>query len=289
MTEKEKRKMKAYMKVYMKAIIFALCFIMFWISPDAQAAYNNDLVNWGMDRIVELNKDKTWVEVYLDFNSKNRNTPYTLCIENPDAGIRASIPNITNASLNDIDSKDKYIEIVTCSSVKKSLTIYRWNGKKPVVYASARLTSELAKLGTKNNCYAPGNYVGCESKGKGILTVKVAMVIQGDPCILDMNYKVSNGSIKFVSSHYAVVDRGVLIKGSQAGKAWNAYQYPNTNVNNKRVFVLKKGEKIRALKLKITQQYTFMQVKRMKNNQTGWIVFRTKNIDEGNRNFNPYK
>ena len=59
--------------------------------------------------------------------------------------------------------------------------------------------------------------------------------------------------------------------------------------SNKAVFTLKKGEKIRTLKLKITSQYTFMQVKRLKDNKTGWVVFRTKDIDAGNRTYNPYK
>ena len=278
--------MKAYMKVYMKAIIFALCFIMFWISPDAQAAYNDDLVSGTLN--LDLNKGKASADVWLSRDTNKLAVSYTLHISDA-MGNEASIANITNASLNDIDSRDKYIEIVTCSSAKKRLTIYRWNGKKPVVYVSAALTPELTKLSGKNYCYAPGYYVlGCEGNGKGRLTVKVAMIIRDDPCILDLNYKISNGCLQFENSSYAEVDKGLRIKGSQAGKAWTAYQYPRMT-SNRKVFTLSKGEKVRTLKLKITRQYTFMQVKRMKNNQTGWVVFLTKDIDKGNRNFNPYK
>ena len=278
---------KSRRKTYANVIILTLCFTLFFAMPDVQAVYNNDLS--GISYTVNLKRDQPWLEVSLEHNKNNRNAPYTLVMENLDAGIKARISNISNVSLNDINSRDQYIEIVTSSSPKKRLTIYRWNGKKPVVYASAVLTPELTKLSKKNYCYAPGNYVfDFESNGKGRLTIRAAMVIRNVPCILDLNYKVANGTIQFDSSSYAIVDKGMVMRESQKSKAWHVYKYPRVS-SNKAVFTLKKGEKIRTLKLKITSQYTFMQVKRLKDNKTGWVVFRTKDIDAGNRTYNPYK
>ena len=280
---------RSKIKTYVNAIILTLCFTLFFAMPDVRAVYNDALRNKERDLGVELNNDELWVEVALKRKGNNSNAPYALVIRNLETGTESCISNISNASLNDINSKDKYIEIVTCSSPQRRLTIYRWNGKKPVVYASAVLTSELAKLSKKNYCYAPGNYVlGCVSDGKGRLTVQVAMVIQNVPCILDLNYKVAKGRIQFDSSSYAIIDKGVTMRESQQSKAWYVYKYPRMS-SNKVVFTLKKGEKIRTLKLKITSQYTFMQIKRLSDNKTGWVAFRTKDIDSGNRNCNPYK
>lgn len=274
------------MKTYIKTIFLTFCFMMLFKMPDVQAAYNNDLIWPALN--IDLFKNAPSADVWLSRDTKEENVSFTLYISDA-MGHEAKISNVTNASVNDINSKDKYIEIIACSSARKKLTIYHWNGKKPVVYASAKLTSELTRLSKKNYCYAPGYYIlDCKSNGKGRLTVKAAMVIRNNPCIVDLNYKVSNGKIEFDSSSYVPVDNGVFLKVNQAGKAWQAFRYPRIHSNPK-VFALAQGEKIRTLQFKITSQYTYMQVKRVKNNQTGWIVFRTKDIDRGNQNFNPYE
>ena len=65
----------------------------------------------------------------------------------------------------------------------------------------------------------------------------------------------------------------------KALRRFDAYKYPRVK-SNKKMFSLKKYEKIKILKLKITSKYTYVQVKKLKTNQTGWIIFRTKDIDK---------
>lgn len=188
----------------------------------------------------------------------------------------------------DINQKDKYIEIVVSYKHKSGLHIYRYNGKKLVLYASAKVTT-FHNLMKKNTIYFAGydERYKIKTSGKGRLIVcnevyvpSAEMDELGDAfCNVEFNYIVKKNLIKYDQSASCKVNNvegtnGIL----RINKKWNAYKYPRFS-SNKKVFVINKGDKVKVTNFKFTAKYTYMKVKKLKTNKTGWVFFRTKDIE----------
>ena len=269
-------------KHIMKKIFLLVCMMLTFMTWNAEAAYNKKLDSW-QDRIeIDLNGDgkKEIIDVYrgkVKINEKN---------------VFKTNGDIT---LNDINKKYKYIELVDADPKKKTLKIHRYNGKKLNLYASAKLIKNLTGMGKKNCVYVSKyfNYVSeVSSTGNGKLAIGTSLLFsaayaeEGYELAPEMFiipvYTVKKNNISF--SGEAKSENSSTMWGKEtiirkALRRFDAYKYPRVK-SNKKMFSLKKYEKIKILKLKITSKYTYVQVKKLKTNQTGWIIFRTKDIDK---------
>lgn len=269
-------------KHIMKKIFLLVCMMLTFMTWNTEAAYNKEFY-FGRDRIeVDLNGDgkKEIVDIYrgkVQINKKN------------------ALKTDGNITLNDINKKDKYIELVDVDKTKKKLKIYRYNGKKLNLYASAKLVKNLTEL-EKKNCVYIGKYFNYISDvfttGNGKLAIQTSVLFsaayaeEGYELAPEMKiapvYTVKKNNISF--SGEAKSESSATIWGKETIfrrviRRLDAYKYPRIK-SNKKMFSLKKCERIKILKLRITSKYTYVQVKKLKTNQTGWIIFRTKDIDK---------
>lgn len=265
------------MKWMKKTVIMVLLLVIVGGTFHVQAAYHTRLITDYVEK-VDLNKDGK--KEILKLKQNNKTYSNQLYING-----KLMKNNIFDIWIIDIDTRDRYIEIaVTGDSVNK-LWIYRYNGKKLVLYASAKFDSYATGLKKKNYVLQAYNEIDdIKPSGKGkvaihtLLRTKSAKGKNGKGCYLDtwLNYAVKKNTIKFDQSMIYKVTMGD--KYCMATQKWNAYKYPRAK-GNKMIFTVKKGESIKFTDIKITPDITYMKVKKIKTKQTGWIAFHTKDFD----------
>lgn len=97
---------------------------------------------------------------------------------------------------------------------------------------------------------------------------------------VEVTYKVKKNSIKYIQS-------GVCrTKGSEGDdcifkfdKKLQGYKYARLN-SNKKIFTVNVGEKVEVTNFKFTSAYTYMKVTKLKTKQTGWVRYRTREVDQ---------
>lgn len=264
------------MKSFAKMLLLSLYLSCMFSVLNAQAVYNKTLGKSGTVK-VDLDGDgKSEIIKYDDgffyINSNGKTVMYD---------------NVDGLSINDIYSKDRYIEIITWGGGSlrddDDFRIYRYNGREVSQYASANLIyyggiSDMKQLMRNGNyCYygAYTHSLQIRSDGKGVISLVNDYDLYGDKWrIRDLRtyYRVRKNYIRYKKDGYAME----LDKASYY-PSWPriAYKYPRAG-SNKRVFIVKRGEPIKIIKWKITSKYIYMQVRRVGKQGTGWIVYEEK-------------
>lgn len=235
---------------------------------------------------LDLNKDgkkeniKMECYTYDDWDWDEADNYYNIYVNK-----KCVLRNGSQIWIMDIDTRDKYIEIVATFKGKNGLYIYRYNGKKLTLYASAK-EKPLSNLMKKNTvCFTGyGDRKKIKPSGKGKIIIYNLMHMQNSVVAGDvwyetgLNYTVKKNLIKFDSSASCkVTDDNGKDKIMKLKKSWKAYKYPRSS-SNKKIFTVNKGEKVKVTDLKFSTKYTYLKVKNLKSKKTGWVVFRTKEI-----------
>ena len=270
------------MKKLVKLFCISMILTCFFSVINVEAAYNRSVTKTGSIK-VDLNKDGKPETVKLQKNNNySVNGSYKLQIVSNGKTVMSTY--VDGVSLNDINSTDRYIDIITWldwtgSDKAPNMKIYRYDGKKMNLYASAGFTyniGSMTKVLQKNYCYWDNRVLEggriIRTNGKGVIFWECDYDISAVEDFygkVKTYYKVTSGAIRYKSDMYAV-DTGK--EYCYPCRPWIAYQYPRVNIN-KKVFIVRRGEKIKILKLKITSNYVYAQVKRANVSGTGWVIF----------------
>lgn len=260
------------MRYIKKFIFFSLYLLLTFSAINVKAANNETFRTIKAD----LNKDKKAETIRIKRNS-NYNLDGMYNVQITGNGKTVLNQYVDGISLNDIYSSDRYTEVITWLSGGK-LKIYRYNGEKMSLYATANFISDtkaMPKLLKKNYCYWDGQTLNIKSNGKGLIFWESQYDIYSDESYdgkIRVYYRVNQNSIRYATDRYAI-ETGKNY--CYPGRPWIAYKYPRSDVNQKN-FIIRRGERLKILKLKITAQYIYAQVRRMRTNETGWVLFSTK-------------
>lgn len=269
------------MKWVKKAVFLMMLLVVMTGTLSVQAAYSHFMTE-ELDETVQLdlNRDGKKEIVKAQYKDGTLNE-YSLRINN-----KTVIKKCWRIWLLDIDTKDKYIEIFTLSNnAKNQIQIYRYNGKKLVLYASASAKYDIENL-KKNNWVYGTEINGIKSLGNGRIVISSDISLEDGETMAGLNtlqaeftYKVKKNSIKYNQSGICKA------KGSGGDncifkfyKKWQGYKYPRSN-SNKKVFTVNVGEKVKVTNFKFTPVYTYMKITKLKTKQAGWVILRTKDID----------
>lgn len=263
-----------------KITIMLLLLVVSGGSLKVQAAYNKCLDDKYKTQTVrvDLNKDGKKETIKAVYRESNWNRQ--LYINN-----KLVLKYVDKVWIADIDTKDQYIEIVVFDGINK-LKIYRYNGKKIVLYASAKTDATFTGMLKKNRIRAVFES-NMKANGNGTITIcsPIGMNSATDYwntrgiCECYLNYTVKKNSIKYNQSAIVKANLANDVDCLKVKKKWEAYKYPRVK-SNKKVFTIKKGERIRITNFKFTSTYTYMKIKKEKTKQVGWIIFRTKDLDK---------
>lgn len=270
------------MKWVKRAVLLVLLIVTTLGTLSVQAAYNRYMTEDSGETVqLDLNKDGKEEIVEAKYRSDTWED-YSLRINN-----KTVIKKCDGIWLVDIDTRDKYIDIVTYTyNAKKQIQIYRYNGKKLVSYASAKAKMNIGNL-KKNNWVYGANINEIRSSGNGRIVINSDIwlldgdtVGGGNTLQVEVPYKVKKNSIKYIQS-------GVCrTKGSEGdncifkfGKKLQGYKYARVN-SNKKIFTVNVREKVEVTNFKFTSAYTYMKVTKLKTKQTGWVRYRTKEVDQ---------
>lgn len=268
------------MKWIKKTFIMAALFIAVSGALNVQAAYSKNLKTYKKIQTVkvDLNKDGKKEIIRAEYDTEE--VERTLYIND-----ELMLKNAYSLWIVDVDPTDQYIEIVAEYYSTHKLRFYRYNGKKLVLYTTASTDYEMAKLKKKNHVYYGFSIEDIKPAGKGKIMTYVNMSTRsvvnefGSPCYLKLGltYTVKKNDIRFdqTATYKATI---LYEKSGEATRKWEAYQYPRLK-SNKKVFTVKKGESIQFTNIKITPPYAYMKIRKVKTKQTGWVVFRTKDLD----------
>ena len=270
------------MKHFIKIFLLSLCFSGMFSVINAQAVYNKTLWNPGNVK-VDLNRDGKTELIKLRSKSNDEYDvagEYILQITSNGRTIMNRY--VDGVAVSDIYSGDRYIEIITVGGTYGGLRIYRYDGKKVSLYASASLfsgnMSSLKKLLVKKNyCYWTNDEyrTAIQSDGKGSISWGNYYELYSDNSYtgnLRMYYRVTKNSICYKRDGYAVEMEKSYCHPS---RPWIAYKYPRME-QNKKVFIIRRGEAAKIIKWKITSKYIYIQVRRGSTQETGWVAFEPK-------------
>ena len=269
------------MKWIKKTFIMAALFIAVSGALNVQAAYSKNLTTSKKIQTVkvDLNKDgkKEVIKAEYDIEADDWRRLYI----NDELMLKKAY----SLWIVDVDPTDRYIEIVAEYDITHKLRFYRYNGKKLVLYTTASTDYDMAKLKKKNHVYYGFSIEDIKPAGKGKImayaNISTRSVVNefGSPCYLKLGltYTVKKNDIRFDQT--AIYKATILYeKSGKTTRKWEAYQYPRLK-SNKKVFTVKKGESIQFTNIKITPPYAYMKIRKVKTKQTGWVVFRTKDLD----------
>lgn len=266
---------------WMKKILFMVLMLATLSGAvNVQAAYNKDLTGDFKTHSakVDLNKDRKKEKITAKYSGKTYS--YDLYINN-----KRLIKSSRQIWLVDIDIRDKYIEVISYDEdYNDKLKIYRYNGKKLTLYASAKVDSYLTNL-KKKHVYSYFSIDKIKNSGKGNITIYNTLYIPSvttldgytGRCQIGINYKVKKNSIQYDQNSTSTVatDEEMF----KATKTWQAYKYPKTK-SNKKAFKIKKGEYVEITAMKITPIYTYIKMNKVNMKQSGWVVFLTQDIEK---------
>ena len=275
------------MKYLKKVIILQILFVVIIGAVNVQAAYNKcptgRYIPYKTKIIkVDLNKDGKKETVKVECHG-DYGTDCSLYINK-----KLVIKNCGLIWITDIDTRDHYIEIIELGSEDPILKIYRYNGKKLTKYASAKRADTFQDAMKKNYIYAETTG-RIETTGKGKIVIYSSVDVHADNDHSgELGSSVENGFCYTVKKNSIKLDQSVICKVTDENrgtgirkimKKWVIYKYPRLN-SNRKVFTVNKGDKVKIMNFKFTQKYTYMKLQKLKTKQTGWVIFRTKDLDK---------
>ena len=154
--------------------------------------------------------------------------------------------------------------------------IYRYKGKKLVLYDKLPGLEQWNAIKGKKVLNRVGYISGTNGKGRVIAEIHIEppTVEMWDMTYFRPEYILKKGKVQMVEKEYQLWSCNI-----KAAKDWNVYEKASLQKSNKKLFVIKKGTKCIANRIKVTPKYTFIRFVVKGTKKTGWSIFPTSQME----------
>lgn len=274
------------MRLEMRRVLIISIFMILALSSVSFAGVYNE---WGINEYdtpdqysVDLNKDGKTDVIKIVHKMENLEwddfrgwdgDPYQEIYIN---GEKQLLARNTSVHLGDINTRDKYIELIVGGLNWGGGTIYRYNGSKLIRisgWKSLNGQRSIRSLMKKNNKYG-GFYQKANGDGTIALSFPLASKYFRNEIRIEGAFKIMKNGVQLKKVTVSQRDDEGLYAYAKVPKTWYAYKTTKMN-NNRLVMKIKKGTELEILKVKFTNNYTYLYVKPCKSKKKGWVFLRT--------------